>query len=202
MDKDITYIRTADQLKAVLTDYRARLILKSDDIRAAVAIIFMFDKCSRPRLIFIKRSEDPHDPWSGHMAFPGGRSDPADKDALATVYRETREEIGLDLEDAGQLLGQIDDIRAIARGHQLPMVISPFVFGLETDVILTANQEVLEIHSIPLDFFFDPSHCATVPYSMNGQRLFLPCYRYQERNIWGLTYRMLQNLFSVINPEP
>ena len=46
-------------------------------------------------VLFIRRSEQPGDPWSGHMAFPGGRQAPTDRELLDTARRETLEEIGL-----------------------------------------------------------------------------------------------------------
>ena len=50
-----------------------------------------------PEVLFIKRSARQGDRWSGHVALPGGRRDPTDKDDVAAAVRETREEVGLDL---------------------------------------------------------------------------------------------------------
>jgi 8-oxo-dGTP pyrophosphatase MutT (NUDIX family) len=46
---------------------------------------------SQPReaeLLLIRRAEHPSDPWSGHMALPGGRNDPQDTSLYETVVRE------------------------------------------------------------------------------------------------------------------
>ncbi|KAL8864099.1 MAG: hypothetical protein Q9198_010090 [Flavoplaca austrocitrina] len=51
-----------------------------------------------PEVLFIKRSARKGDRWTSHIAFPGGGRDPEDKDDLAASIRETREEIGMDLE--------------------------------------------------------------------------------------------------------
>ena len=49
-------------------------------------------------LLFIRRAINPNDPWSGNVAFPGGKQDPDDgDDDERTAMRETQEEVGLDL---------------------------------------------------------------------------------------------------------
>jgi hypothetical protein len=52
----------------------------------------------------------PGDPWSGHVAFPGGRAEPGDASPWHTAARETWEETGLDLLAAGRLLGTLDEL--------------------------------------------------------------------------------------------
>lgn len=51
-----------------------------------------------PEVLFIKRAARKGDRWTSHIAFPGGGRDPGDKDDLAASIRETREEVGMDLE--------------------------------------------------------------------------------------------------------
>ena len=87
--------------------------------RAAVATILR-EGLEGPEVLLIRRAENPRDPWSGHMAFPGGREAPEDRDLLATAVRETHEEVGLDLQRSAHLLGRLDALPAVARGaHDL-----------------------------------------------------------------------------------
>ena len=94
-----------------------------NDRRAAVALILR-DGAAGIELLFIRRAEHPMDPWSGQMAFPGGRAEPGDRDLEATAIRETLEEIGLDLGEA-ERLGALDEVRAMARMRPMNLTIQP-----------------------------------------------------------------------------
>jgi ADP-ribose pyrophosphatase YjhB (NUDIX family) len=116
--------------------------------QAAVAVILR-EQPHGEEILFIKRAEKKGDPWSGHMAFPGGHLDPVDEDLRAAAMRETLEEIGLDLSGAGYL-GAIDQQRAMPRGRTLDMIIAPHVFELSGDPSFTINYEVDEVVWAPL----------------------------------------------------
>lgn len=169
--------------------------------RAAVASIFR--EADELELLFIRRARKEGDPWSGHMAFPGGRVEPGDPSALDAARRETLEEVRVDLEQSGSLVGQLDDIIASARGRVLPLAITPFVFEL-TDGAQAAvgdHDEVEEVLWVPVRMLLSPAHSSTVPYELAGQRFHLPCFRVFERVIWGLTYQMVMRMFTVLDWE-
>ncbi len=164
---------------------------------AAVATILR----SRPagaEVLLIRRASREGDPWSGHMAFPGGREDDADPDLFHTAVRETHEEVGLDLGRHGSLIGRLDDIPAIARGHRIGMTIAPFVFELAEDRPLVTNEEVEEVLWAPLTPLALGEQATTVEYVLEGRRLELPAFDVQGRIVWGLTYRMLESLFETL----
>src|SRR5262245_28580055 len=71
----------------------------ADMLHASVALIVR----GRADLgvLLIKRAKREGDPWSGHMALPGGRRDPKDASLIETAAREAREETGVDLESIG-----------------------------------------------------------------------------------------------------
>jgi len=171
--------------------------------RAAVAIVMREleapDCCE---MLFIHRSENRDDPWSGHMAFPGGRIEPEDLSPLHAAKRETLEEIGVDLESA-ELLGELDEVRASAGGTVIPLAISPFVFRLTGPVAIRCNpDEVDAVLWVPLRKLLDPASAGAVSYELAGQRFALPCFRIAERVIWGLTYQMVRRLFHVLEWRP
>lgn len=49
-------------------------------------------------VLYIKRASRSGDRWTSHVAFPGGGREPQDPEDVSTSMRETKEEIGLDLE--------------------------------------------------------------------------------------------------------
>lgn len=195
----IAAVLTLEDFRSGLEGHDAGTIPEFEGMtRAAVAAILRSSD-SGPELLFIHRAEDPRDPWSGHMAFPGGKVDPGDEGLLAAAIRETREEVDLDLVSAARLLGRLSDVRAIGRGRPLSMVISPFVFELESDPELVANYEVEAVVWVPVSFLADQSNRETMPYERYGLSLDLPCYRYDGHLIWGLTLGMTDDLLKVVS---
>lgn len=166
--------------------------------RAAVATILREHPELGPEVLFIRRAEHPHDPWSGHMAFPGGREEPVDVDLLQTAIRETREEVSLDLEADARLLGRLDELPAVARGRPTGLTIAPFVFELTRDAPLHFNGEVSEIVWAPLAQLYRGELTTVFPYEIAGQRVELPAHDVQGRIVWGLTHRMLESLFVLL----
>lgn len=145
-------------------------------------------------ILFIRRAEHPDDPWSGHMAFPGGRLDPGDPTLLDTAKRETREELGLELSDA-QLLGRLDDLAT----HRTGLMVRPFVFAIDRPPPkLRENYEVAETLWAPLIPLMQGERDAEYPYVHDGRQLRFPAYDVDGRIVWGLTYRMLQSLFGLL----
>ena len=132
------------------------------------------------------------------MAIPGGRRDPTDPSLQHAAERETWEEVGIDLNRSGRLLGRLDDVAAVAGGRRLGLVIAPFVYALEETAALALNGEVQEALWVPLRFLAGPEHRSTYPYDYFGTRLLLPCWTWQGRTIWGLTYGMLDSLIRIV----
>jgi 8-oxo-dGTP pyrophosphatase MutT (NUDIX family) len=168
--------------------------------RAAVAAVLRAP--AHPEVLLIRRAEHPLDPWSGHMAFPGGRRDPRDRDLLDTALRETREEVGIDLGRDARLLGRLDDVPAVAKGRLMGMAIAPFVFELgDPTAEARANEEVQEVLWAPLDPLMRGEADTTIAYPWEGEPMQLPAFDVRGRIVWGLTYQMLQLLFRAVREE-
>lgn len=165
--------------------------------RAAVAAILR-EGADGLELLFQRRAEHEGDPWSGHISFPGGRAEPGEDEMLQTAMRETLEETQIDLARDGTLLGRLDEIRAMARGRPVDLSIAPFVFRLNATMDGTPNHEVVSLHWLSLDRLLDRSNHSTMEYDHEGRRLDLPCLRMADLVIWGLTYRMFDNLRELV----
>ena len=162
---------------------------------AAVAAIFREGK-DGAEVLLIRRAERVGDPWSGHMAFPGGRHEPSDRDLLRTAVRETAEEIGLDLESHGSLVGVLEDEDAAGLRRREPMPIRPFVFELHRPADMRPNEEVTEVIWTPIGPLVRGERKSSIDVDYEKNRYTLPAYDVDGRIVWGLTYRMLQGLFD------
>jgi 8-oxo-dGTP pyrophosphatase MutT (NUDIX family) len=169
--------------------------------RAAVAVLLRSTP-DGPEVLFIHRSEHPSDPWSGHMAFPGGRLDPTDPNEQAAAERETSEEIGLLLSEDARLLGRLDEIQARTREGRLPLAIAPFVYELDTKRLPRLSDEVQSILWVPLPELYAARNRAALSYPIAGKTYSLPSIRFQERVIWGLTLRIVGDLLYRLADGP
>ena len=166
--------------------------------QAAVAMILR-DAGPTPEVLFIERASHPDDPWSGHMAFPGGRIDPGDLDPRAAAERETLEEVGLDLARA-EPLGRLDDMHGHHAAGVPALVISAFVYRSEGDQPLAPNHEVREAFWFPLPALLEPARFVERPVR-RAQSVTLPGILVGEPDrhvVWGLTYRFLEGFFRVV----
>jgi len=167
--------------------------------RAAVALILREDRGGL-EILLIRRADHPLDPWSGQMAFPGGRAEPGDPDLRSTAIRETAEEIGVDLASA-ECLGALDEVRAMARMRPVSLTILPFVFRVNGPVAPAPGTEVRSVHWLPLDLLLAAERRSVMDYAQEGATLQFPCLRVDDVVIWGLTYRMLVGLEERIPPD-
>jgi 8-oxo-dGTP pyrophosphatase MutT (NUDIX family) len=192
---------TLARIRASLARHQpAEIARDPGDAEASVALVLAGPEDDLA-LCAIRRAEHPSDPWSGHMALPGGRADAADSGPLAAAERETLEEVGLAL-DAPHRLGALSQVPVRLGGGGRQMVLSPFVYHLGTGhPPFVLSDEVAEAFWIPLSYLWDPRNAGRFTWKRDGANLLYPAIRFRDTAIWGLTFRVL-TLFSDVLDAP
>jgi 8-oxo-dGTP pyrophosphatase MutT (NUDIX family) len=184
-------------LARMLRERPGRAVDEAPDARrAAVALILRPHSDAELELLLIKRAEYEGDPWSGHIALPGGRREPADRSLEETAMRETMEETAIDLARDGIILGALDDLHP--RTPVLPpIVIRPFVAVATPDVAVVPSEEVALAFWVPLGRFADPALQGDATVRVRGEDRLVPSFRHETHVIWGLTERVLRQFLSL-----
>ncbi len=130
---------------------------------------------------------------AGQIAFPGGRPQAGDADAVATALRETEEEVGLTRHFI-EVIGSVDHYRT-GTGYE----ITPVVGIVEPGFITRADpREVADVFEVPLEHFLDEKNHRLASRVWQGRQRFYYAMPYGERYIWGATAGMLKNLQFVL----
>jgi 8-oxo-dGTP pyrophosphatase MutT (NUDIX family) len=166
--------------------------------RAAVAVVLR-ETAADLEVLLIQRAIREGDPWSGHIALPGGHRDGSDPSLLMTAIRETREEVGLDLEGRARLLGRLADLRPMSG---LALEVTPFCVALGEPCELSYGPEVVSSFWTPLGALARGEHDATYRFERQGSALIFPAWNVEGRVIWGMTYRLLLDLLGRIQAAP
>ena len=121
----------------------------TDGPSAAVAAVMRIGLAGA-EMLFIERSSKKGDPWSGQMAFPGGRTAALDEHSLATAVRETKEELDLDLANL-RPLGRLSDLEGGPRGTRQRLRVTPHLFGsTEIDLLSLPTTKSLQLYGFLL----------------------------------------------------
>ncbi len=169
---------------------------------AAVAMIFG-DGPEGLELCFIRRAERAGDPWSGQVAFPGGRASADDADAGAVAERETWEEIGLRLARQ-QCIGGLPMRAVQANTLRAGLSLWPFLYyvGDAGHPVATPRipEEVASVFWVPINHLFDVNAVTEIIYPPTSGASF-PGIKFDRHVIWGLTLRVLKNFADILGRE-
>lgn len=177
------------RLPALLADLGGAAPVAVDDParrQAAVALLLVPDP---DRLLLIRRAERDGDPWSGHIALPGGRREAADRDLLETATRETLEETGIRLDAAPP--GVALDDHAPLTPVLPPILVRPFAFLLDHEPPVTPSAEVAASAWVPLEVLADPAAYRPTELEVRGARYRVSGYHLDAGLLWGMTERIL-----------
>lgn len=148
-------------------------------------------------LLLIERAEKEGDPWSGHMALPGGRRQPGDPDLLATALRETQEETGIVVRTP-QVLGPLPEVSPASARRRFSITIAPFVALVPPETIATPEPSEVETALwVPLTHLASDEAVDEILIELEDESRAFPALSYQEYVIWGLTHRILTDFMDV-----
>ena len=168
---------------------------------AAILLALRSREDGEPELLLIKRADAEGDPWSGHIALPGGRMEPRDLDLSVTAVRETWEETGVDVARDGRLLGFLDDL--MPRSPTIaPIVIRPYVALVRADVEIVASREVAAAFWVPLSALRAPTAWGTGTVRVRGADRRVSVFQHGEYTVWGLTERVLRQFLHYVGEPP
>jgi 8-oxo-dGTP pyrophosphatase MutT (NUDIX family) len=185
-----------------LAEHPPRVATIEEPVRRAAILLALRSRADgEPELLMIKRAEAAGDPWSGHIACPGGRMEPGDGDLAVTAVRETWEETGIDLARDGRLLGHLDDL--VPRTPTLPpMVIRPYVALVSASVEIVESPEVAAAFWVPLSALCERGAWGMGLVSVGGAERRVSVFQHGEYTVWGLTERALRQMLEYMGVEP
>lgn len=144
-----------------------------------------------PQLLFTRRNPD-LDTHPGQMSFPGGRTEPHDRDLLETALREAEEEIGLDPSRV-ELHGRLDPIRTVT-GFE----VTPFVGEIPPGPYRPEPAEVAEIVTVDVAAFLEADNYeAERREHPDRGPITVHYFRVDGYTVWGATARILVQLLRV-----
>jgi 8-oxo-dGTP pyrophosphatase MutT (NUDIX family) len=160
------------------------------DAWAAVAILIR-EEVDDYETLLVRRAEVPGDPWSGDMAFPGGKRAQNDRTLQDTVIREVREETGIDLDELTYIGGLPVMFSSLRPGKD----VLPIVYLYEGRPEIRLNPELVAYRWVHLKEL-RTSRCVAKVKGWEGE-----VFKLGDDVVWGLTYRMLDKLLEMLDED-
>jgi len=165
----------------------------SDHQEANAAVSLILIKVQQDfKILFVKRVERLSDPWSGQIAFPGGKKETKDNNLKDTIIRETFEEKNIKL-DEDNLIGVLE---AIDSGHFPNIKILPFISLLDGSQIIKLNKKELDNY-----FWYSYKKILNKRSLVEINSKKEPAYILGEAVVWGITYKILREFCEIIEKE-
>lgn len=187
---------TLSEIKGSFHDFEPVIKSAAPHNQAAVSLIIR-EQNNVVEVLFIERACRARDPWSGQMAFPGGRRSATDHQNMVTAVRETHEEVGIALKHEWNF-GRLHDLVGRPTGKSNGLIIACHLFELKEPCNLRTNYEIEDALWIPLASLINPGlfRREYMPENYEGVFQGIQCGDDDDRVIWGLTYRFLLGFFA------
>ena len=174
----------------------ARMIPEGEEPKPAAVLVPLVTRANGLHLLLTQRQ--PHlRRHAGQIAFPGGRIDEADRDAVAAALRETEEETGIApafVEPVGFL-----DTYLTSTNYRVVPVVAVVRPGFS---VSPHEGEVADVFEVPLAFLMNPIHHERHSREYQGHERFYYAMPWQGRYIWGATAGMIRNLYRLMYESP
>ena len=177
-------------LRQILSQWPSQLT-SSPPLRMAAVLVIIHYAQSSPRILLTKRNSTLKT-HTGEIAFPGGAFSKQDKSLCDTATRETREEIGLIIEQK-DILGSLQSVRTLTSNFSIIPFITIQERILEPQILINEVQEVIDA---PLFDLLDTQKIDLGHQSMSTKSLYE--FTYRNEVIWGATARILKELHDCL----
>ncbi len=178
------------------------LMIESERIPQAAVTLVLRELEDDDQLLLIRRARRKGDPWSGHLALPGGRVDQTDEDLLMTAARETFEEVGIDLLGGSgsrdRFIGQLPTLCPTSPSIP-PIEITPLVAIAPDDQPIRLSDEVDETWWISIDRLRSAGRSSEYRLDQGNHIRKWPAYPSPGGPIWGITERILTSFLSLLD---
>jgi 8-oxo-dGTP pyrophosphatase MutT (NUDIX family) len=168
------------------------IVPRPETWRAASVLVPLVDRPAGVTVLLTQRTDDMPS-HAGQVAFPGGRRQAEDADAIATALRETEEEVGL-ARSFVEIVGPVDLYRT-GTGYEITPVVGIVTPGFTTRA---DPREVAAVFEVPLEHFLDERNHRIDSRQYQGRERRYYAMPYGERYIWGATAGMLKNLQFIL----
>ncbi len=172
------------------------IIPPAKDKRDAAVTILLYPGKNSISTIFIKRNnyDGPH---SGQISFPGGKFETSDITLKNTAIREINEEIGTNI-SAKDIIGNLTSLYIpISKFY-----VSPFIAVI--DYKPEFNRDIHEVQyliELPLHIILTKNKIGSMIIQENNNHFSVPCFNFEEHQIWGATAMMLNEFIELLNKK-
>ena len=166
-----------------------------EELIPSAVMVMLCERAGSCGIWFIRRTEYEGDAFSGHVAFPGGKKKRSDANLLETALREVTEELGFQVLDKGEVLGEMDFVRALTPSVR-NYAVKPFVAIIDAEAEFSPNYEVSEFFEVPVSHLLDGKNRGVRKRMRDGLLIDDCVFSYENHIIWGLTGRILNEFFK------